>query len=174
MSWKSCTSCRKGIEFGEVYWECSVSTCNSKRMGLYFCTVACWDAHLPTARHRESWAVEQRAPSSHQAASQADSPPRQSISASPDRSSAAAQPARRTVSVGAGASDDSDLPVDILVVVSKLKKYVKAKGDMNTSETAIPLLSQELRRICDRAIRIAGESGRKTIMDRDIRDALKQ
>ena len=174
MSWKSCTSCRKGIAFGGVYWECSVSTCNSKRMGLYFCTVACWDAHLPSARHRESWAVEKRAPSAQQAASQADSSPRQTISASPATSSAAAQPARRTVSVGPSASQDADLPIDVLVVVSKLKKYVKAKSDMNTSETAIPVLSQELRRICDRAIRIAGESGRKTIMDRDIRDALKQ
>lgn len=174
MSWKSCTSCRKSIEFGEVYWECSVSTCNSKRLGLYFCTVACWDAHVPTARHRESWAVEQRAPSSQEAASQAAPPTSQSMGASPSRSSGPSQPARRTVSVGSTASDDSDLPIDVLVVVSKLKKYVKAKSDMNTSETAIPVLSQELRRICDRAIRIAGESGRKTIMDRDIRDALKQ
>lgn len=78
------------------------------------------------------------------------------------------------MSVSAPSTDDADLPKDVLVVVSKLKKYVKAKSDMNTSETAIPVLSQELRRICDRAIRIAGQSGRKTILDRDVRDALKQ
>jgi histone H3/H4 len=57
--------------------------------------------------------------------------------------------------------------------VSKLKKYVRAKSDMKTSDTVIPVLSQELRRICDKAIRVAAQNGRKTVMDRDVRDALK-
>jgi histone H3/H4 len=87
-------------------------------------------------------------------------------------SASGSQPTRRTVASPASDSDE-DLPRDVLIVVSKLKKYVKAKGDMKTSETVIPVLSQELRRICDRAIRIAGQNGRKTIMDRDVRDALK-
>lgn len=40
-----------------------MSTCTRKRTGLVFCTVACWDAHVPVARHKESWAIEMRAPS---------------------------------------------------------------------------------------------------------------
>jgi len=28
-----------------------------------FCSVSCWDAHVPTLRHKESWAIEQKAPS---------------------------------------------------------------------------------------------------------------
>ena len=30
---------------------------------MAFCSVACWDGHVPVLRHRESWAIEQRAPS---------------------------------------------------------------------------------------------------------------
>lgn len=172
MSWKTCTSCREDIDFGATYWECSVSTCNHKRTGLYFCTVACWDAHLPEARHREAWAIEKQAPSK-------DAWQRAEADASASESrkvvDSASAPARRTVSVDSpnSSDDDADLPSDVLVVVSKLKKYVKAKSDMKTSDTVIPVLSQELRRICDRAIRIAGQQGRKTVLDRDVRDALK-
>ena len=61
--WKPCSLCRKPIAFGQVYYVCSVSTCNRKRTALAFCSVECWDAHLPEARHREAWAEEQRAPS---------------------------------------------------------------------------------------------------------------
>jgi histone H3/H4 len=171
MSWKNCTSCRKEIDFATTYWECSVSTCNRKRLGLFFCTVACWDAHLPDARHREAWAIEKRSPSkseSERQESQDSGTPKRVVATA----SGSSQPARRTV-VSTSVDSDEDLPRDVLVVVSKLKKYVKAKSDMKTSETVIPVLSQELRRICDRAIRIAGESGRKTILDRDVRDALK-
>ena len=44
---------------GQKYWRCSVSTCNSGRVKLAFCSVACWDAHLPTARHRNASAIEE-------------------------------------------------------------------------------------------------------------------
>ena len=30
--------------------------------GLYFCSLPCWEAHLPMMRHRDAWAVEARAP----------------------------------------------------------------------------------------------------------------
>lgn len=63
-TWHVCSSCRKPIGFDTDYYECSVSTCNRKRLPLFFCTVECWDAHLPTARHREAWAVEKRSPKS--------------------------------------------------------------------------------------------------------------
>lgn len=61
--WRRCNICKKGIPYRAIYWVCNVSTCNRKRTGLHFCTVTCWDAHLPMMNHRESWAVEHRAPS---------------------------------------------------------------------------------------------------------------
>jgi hypothetical protein len=53
--------CRKKIAVGEKYFRCSVTACNTGRLKLYFCSVACWDAHLPTARHRNASAVEETA-----------------------------------------------------------------------------------------------------------------
>jgi hypothetical protein len=61
-SWRRCSACKKPIGFASTYWTCSVSTCNRKRTGLVFCTVSCWEVHLPVARHRNAWAVEQTAP----------------------------------------------------------------------------------------------------------------
>ena len=57
-----CSMCRKSIEPGSVFYRCSVSTCNSGRIKLVFCSLSCWDAHLPGARHRDAWAVEDQAP----------------------------------------------------------------------------------------------------------------
>jgi hypothetical protein len=56
-----CSMCRKPISVGAKYYRCSVSTCNSGRIKLAFCTVGCWDAHLPTARHRNASAIEETA-----------------------------------------------------------------------------------------------------------------
>ena len=54
-----CSMCRKPIPMGQKYFRCSVSTCNSGRIKLVFCSMACWDAHLPTARHRNAAAIEE-------------------------------------------------------------------------------------------------------------------
>ncbi len=56
-----CSMCRKAIAMGQRYYRCSVSTCNSGRVKFYFCSMSCWDAHLPTARHRSAYAVEELA-----------------------------------------------------------------------------------------------------------------
>jgi hypothetical protein len=60
-----------------------------------------------------------------------------------------------------------DVPREVLVVVSKLKGYIKARSGMNTSDGVVPVLSDEIRRLCDRAIENASRDGRKTVMDRD-------
>jgi hypothetical protein len=60
--WKRCSTCKKEIAFTSVHWVCNVSTCNRTRTALAFCSVACWDAHVPMLRHREAWAEERRAP----------------------------------------------------------------------------------------------------------------
>jgi hypothetical protein len=36
-----------------------VSTCNSGSFKLAFCKLACWDAHVPGARHRDAAALEE-------------------------------------------------------------------------------------------------------------------
>ncbi len=60
--WQRCSTCKSEIGFGKKHFVCNVSTCNRKRTGLVFCSVECWDAHLPTARHRDAWAVEKVSP----------------------------------------------------------------------------------------------------------------
>jgi hypothetical protein len=62
--WRLCSTCKKPIHHGRPYQVCSVSTCNRKRTGLAFCSVDCWDAHVPDANHRQAWAVEEIAPRS--------------------------------------------------------------------------------------------------------------
>ena len=61
--WRKCTSCKLTIPFGSKYWVCNVTTCQKKVAGLIFCSVDCWDAHVPVLRHKESWAIERNAPS---------------------------------------------------------------------------------------------------------------
>jgi histone H3/H4 len=56
---------------------------------------------------------------------------------------------------------------DVLIVVSKLKAYVRAASGMNTSESVIEVLSDRVRALCDQAIEQARAAGRKTVMDRD-------
>ena len=62
---------------------------------------------------------------------------------------------------------------EVLVVVSKLKNYIKAAAGMNTSGNVVPVLSELIRKTCDKAIEKAKNDGRKTVMDRDfeIQDA---
>ena len=56
---------------------------------------------------------------------------------------------------------------EILVVVSKLKNYVREKSGMNTSSGVGAVLSEAIRKLCDDAIEHAKKDGRKTVMDRD-------
>ena len=56
---------------------------------------------------------------------------------------------------------------DVLIVVSKLKAYVRAASGMNTSDNVIEKLSDRVRALCDQAIEQARAAGRKTVMDRD-------
>ena len=57
---------------------------------------------------------------------------------------------------------------EILVVTSKVKKFIKEKGDLNTSAETIELLSKAIENLCIRAIDSAKADGRKTVMARDI------
>jgi hypothetical protein len=54
--------CKTPLGEGTSYVRCSVSSCNSGKFKLRFCGVACWQAHLPTARHRNAEYVEESSP----------------------------------------------------------------------------------------------------------------
>ena len=160
-----CSTCKKPIDFGSDYFRCSVSTCNRKRLELYFCSVPCWDAHVPEARHRDAWAEPAVAPTQAEwNARSEDEEAEPKVTPEP-----VAPVARRRI---VGEDDDKDLPKDVLVVVSKLKKYIRARSGMNTSDNVMGVLSDHLRRICERAIQKAAEEGRKTVLDRDFRSFL--
>ncbi len=57
---------------------------------------------------------------------------------------------------------------DVLVVTSKVKKFIKEKGSMNTSSETIDVLSKAIEALCSKGIDNAKEDGRKTVMARDI------
>jgi len=57
---------------------------------------------------------------------------------------------------------------EVLVVASKVKAYIKEKGDMKTSASVLSALSDRIRGMCEEAIENARSDGRKTVLDRDI------
>lgn len=138
-NWRRCSFCKKEILFAAKYYVCSVSSCRQKRTGLVFCSSSCWDGHDGEARHRESWAEEATAPTRNVCLAE--------------------QPARD--------SSPKGQPREILVVVSKLKAYIKARAEMNTSDTCCESLSDELRRQSEQAIAEARKHNRKTVLERD-------
>ncbi len=152
--WRKCSSCKKNIALGSRYYTCSVSTCNGQRTGYVFCSVGCFEVHLPSARHKDAAAIENKAP----------------MTAAPAQAAATGgrEPTRKIISspTPAGASK-SGAPREVLIIASRLKEFVQARADMNTSAQVIDILSDYVRILCDRAIDNARADGRKTLMDRD-------
>lgn len=185
--WLKCSACKRGIGFSTLHWVCSVSTCNRNRTRLVFCSVSCWDSHVAVLRHREAWAVEATSPT--QAEWQAelaaatpmatpDSPTGASVRAAVPGATPAAAPnqeiRRQVVSTAAAPSGTSN-PVlsasfdrEVLIVVSKMKKYIRDRSGMNCSDGVADMLSEHVRALCDDAIRVAAQDGRKTVLDRDV------
>ena len=56
---------------------------------------------------------------------------------------------------------------DTLVVISKVKEYIRAQADLNTAAAVAPKLSDIIRRFCNNAIASAKKDGRKTVMEKD-------
>lgn len=56
----------------------------------------------------------------------------------------------------------------ILVVVSKVKAYIRRRSGMNTSDAVMEVLSRWIRKELDDSIRRAAQADRKTLLDRDI------
>ena len=61
-----------------------------------------------------------------------------------------------------------DHPTDVLIVASKLKAYIKARGGMRTSDGVLPMLSDLVRAAADEAIHRARADERQTVLDRDV------
>jgi hypothetical protein len=162
LSWRKCSVCKKSIGFKSKYFICSVSTCNGQRTGYIFCSIPCFEVHLPGAKHRDAGAIEKLSPTEAEAksAEAAASAPAQSNS-TPKRIIAS--------QTNSGASVKANVPREVLVVVSKVKDYIRARSEFNTSDAIMPILSDLLRRICDDAIDAARSEGRKTVLDRDFK-----
>lgn len=154
--WRKCSSCKKPIGFNVRYYVCSVSTCNGQRTGYVFCSVPCWEVHLPGARHKDAAAIESKSPAT---AAPPEAAPRASTEAG----------TRRIVSAAPSASAPSRtaMPREVLIIASRLKEYIQARSDMNTSAQVMDALSDFVRIACDRAIDNARADGRKTVLDRD-------
>lgn len=218
-----CSSCKRtALEFGKRYYVCSVSTCNRSRNPLTFCSLPCFEAHVPVLRHREAWAEEKTAPtrdqflaerelaeSSESAAGRTkpasgagsgedwrESPSgrakprpeqvvdnerlgRAALNRSPGTDTRAPSVVRRAATAtrfqpAANKEllmSDEQGTKEVLVVISKVKAYIRAKSSMNTSDAVTEALSDSVRTTCDQAIEKAKGEGRKTVMARDISGA---
>jgi hypothetical protein len=177
--WLKCSACRKDLGFSTLHWICSVSTCNRNRTRLVFCSVACWDSHVATLRHREAWAVEARSPSREawQAELAQEHKPEAAVApsgaaAASSLSASATDAVRRRVIIEPPASTAPALAPDVerevMVVVSKMKKYIRDRSGMNCSDAVAEMLSDHVRALCDDAIRTAATNGRKTVLERDV------
>jgi len=183
-TWLKCTACRNPIPYNATHWVCSVSTCNRKGTQYVFCTVSCWDSHVADARHRDAWAVEKRAPTKDAWERElAASPPAPAPAPAPAKPAAPAAPVVRRVvgessqptaapaaaSAAAGGSLQlADAEREVLIVVSKMKKYIKDRSGFNCSDAVADMLSDHVRAVCDDAIRAAARDERKTVLDRDV------
>lgn len=159
-TWRRCSACKNPIARGADYWVCSVSACNRKRTGLVFCSVSCWEVHLPVARHREAWAVEARAPSTP-AVEARDAPSRPSAAAARERTRGVPSEVRPADARGPE-------PREVLIIASRLKEFVRSRSGFNTSDRVLEPLSDIVRDVCEQAIRNAEQDGRKTVLDRDV------
>lgn len=175
-----CTACKNPIPFNATHWVCSVSTCNRPKFPLVFCTVSCWDSHVADARHRDAWAVEAHAPSKaaweqDRASDPAPLPTKPVAPAAPvvrrvvgDAPSAPHVASSTTSTSGGALHLEEVVDRDMLVVVSKMKKYIKDRSGMNCADAVADVLSEHLRAICDESIRMAARNERKTVLERDV------
>lgn len=160
--WRRCNACKTPIGYGAQYYVCNVSTCNRTRTGMVFCDVSCWEVHLPTAHHREAWALERVAPSRAQAEAA-----QQTAAAAP----AGGRAPRRVMVRGSQPKPQAKpghATAEVLIVASRLKEYVRRSAGMNTSENVLGPLSDIVRAVCDQAVRNAAADGRRTVLERDI------
>ena len=122
--------------------------------------MACWESHVPGARHRDAAAVEKKSPNPSEFAKTQDP---SNVGSGQRRIIASTSTIQNSTAVAK--KDESE----ILVVVSKVKAYIKSQADMNVSDEIMDILSHRIRYFCDQAIKNAQSDGRKTVLDRDMK-----
>lgn len=153
--WRKCIVCKKEINFSTKYYKCSIKSCDKKRSPAQFCSVDCWDVHRSIMSHKSAWAEEYHSPTKQEwLASESKEPKVRIVSAKKD------------VPLQANTNVNTE---DVLVVVSKLKAFVKETTGLNTSADVIPVLSDILREACLKSAQNAHRDERKTLMARDFK-----
>lgn len=153
--WRKCSTCKKEISLNSKYYECNVSTCTGQRTGYVFCSIPCWEVHLPGAKHRNAGAVEKKSPAKVDFQEESTAPKRIIISS----------PSVQSTEM----HKKSSMSHEVLVVVSKMKQYIRDVSEMNTSEDVNQIISEMIRSECNKAIEKARADGRKTVMARDFK-----
>jgi hypothetical protein len=139
-------------------------------------TQAAWEREVAgeaaAARPAPPRPVAAATPAPAPAAMRAQVPARPAAPAQPVRPPQAATPVAPPRAEAASPSGDAALSDgfdrDVLIVVSKLKKYIKDRSGMNCSDAVAEVLSDHVRALCDDSIRAAGRDERKTVLDRDV------
>jgi histone H3/H4 len=139
---------------------------------LTFCSVPCFQAHVPTLRHRDAWAEEKVAPTREAWEAQQ----REEALREPNAESENPGVVRRAVTATTLNNQaahkeprmSNEVPKEVLVVVSKVKAFIRASSGMNTSDAVTEALSELVRGACEQAVARAKADGRKTVMARDI------
>jgi histone H3/H4 len=111
--------------------------------------------HLPGAKHRNAGAIEKKSPAKIDFQEESAAPKRIIISSPSVQSSEMHK--------------KSPMSHEVLVVVSKMKQYIRDVSEMNTSEDVNQIISEMIRFECNKAIEKARADGRKTVMARDFK-----
>lgn len=127
--------------------------------------MTCFESHLPGARHRDAGAIEKTAPMKAETTTDTDA----NSSGEQRRRIIPANQPGAGISLSGTPASSAGIPNDILIVASKLKDYIRARSEMNTSAGVFDILSDIVRIECDRAIDNARREGRKTVLDRDFK-----
>lgn len=125
----------------------------------------CFDAHVPVLNHRDAGAFERKSPS--QVEFQQSLEIQSQETKSPKVSTTPPSPGHSTVPSSMNNARENMNSDEILVVVSKVKDYIRKKSGMNTSASVMEVLSNYVRASTDQAITQAEKNFRKTVLDRD-------
>ena len=169
-TWLKCSACKNPIPFNATHWVCSVSTCNRARTRLVFCTVVVLGQ--PRRRRAAPRCVGRRdaraddggvgrasSPRARRARAPPRGPPppqRATRGRPPSSSGDASQPTAVAGAIAASSSSPTvgrrvhlqlaDVERDMLIVVSKMKKYIKDRSGMNCSDAVADVLARSRAR----------------------------
>ena len=162
-TWKNCSSCKQPITLRSKYYVCSVSSCNVRNTNYVFCSIPCFDKHVPVERHKSAGAIEEVAPATLEAQNKHASAPNKQVAAPKGQrriiGTQQSKPSNKQISKGG----------DILVIASRFKEFISQQSEFNTSASVMNALSDHLRHVAMQAIDNAREDGRRTVMEQDVK-----